>query len=139
MVKEGVADLKNVVVFPSGKFVLSSLTFLEHFNKSELQDRIIDTSLDVTVFAREIAPCLHITKRFAGEEPFDAVTRQYNETMRRILPEYGIEFVEIPRTTDIHEGTVISASRVRDLLEKRDFDAIRPLVPESTFHYLKSL
>lgn len=139
LVKEGVADLKNVAVLPSGKFVLSSLTFSEYFNKSELQDRIIDTSLDVTVFAREIAPCLHITKRFAGEEPFDAVTRQYNETMRRILPEYGIEFVEIPRAADVQRGTVISASRVRELLEKKDFDSIRPLVPESTFHYLKQL
>lgn len=67
------------------------------------------------------------------------MTRQYNETMRRILPEYGIEFVEIPRVTDVHGGTAISASRVRDLLEKREFDAIRPLVPKSTFQYLKGL
>lgn len=139
MVKEGVADLKNVAVFPSGRFVLSSLTFSEYFNKSELQDRIIDTSLDVTVFAREIAPCLHITKRFAGEEPFDAVTRQYNETMHRILPEYGIEFVEISRTTDAKGETIISASRVRELLEKKDYDSIRTLVPESTLWYLKGL
>lgn len=140
LVKEGVADLKNVAVFPSGKFVLSSLTFSEYFNKSELQDRTIDTSLDVTVFAREIAPCLHITKRFAGEEPFDAVTRQYNETMRRVLPEYGIEFVVFPRKTDARgEGAVISASRVRELLGKGDFEAIRSLVPESTYRYLKGL
>lgn len=140
LVKEGVGDLKNVAVLPSGRFVLSSLTFSEYFNKSELRDRTIDTSLDVTVFAREIAPCLHITKRFAGEEPFDAVTRQYNETMRRILPEYGIEFVVFPRKADERgEGTAISASRVRELLEKGDFDAIRPLVPESTYRYLKSL
>lgn len=140
LVKEGVADLKNVAVFPSGRFVLSSLTFSEYFNKSKLQDRTIDTSLDVTLFARDIAPCLHITKRFAGKEPFDAVTRQYNETMHRILPEYGIEFVEIPRKTAVQGGEVIiSASRVRDLLEKGDFDAIRPLVPESTFHYLEKL
>lgn len=138
LVKEGTADLKNIAVFPSGRFVLSSLTFVEYFNKSELQDRVIDTSLDVTVFAQEIAPCLRITKRFAGEEPFDAVTRQYNETMRRILPEYGIEFVEIPRKTTVG-GTVISASKVRGLLEKGDFDAIRSLVPESTFQYLKGL
>lgn len=137
LVKEGVADLEHVAVFPSGKFVLSSLTFSEYFNKSELQDRTIDTSLDVTVFAREIAPCLHITKRFAGEEPCDTVTRQYNETMRRILPEYGIEFVEFPRKTDVRgRGTFISASRVRELLKKRDFEAIKPLVPETTFQYL---
>lgn len=120
--------------------VLSSLTFSEYFNKSELQDRTIDTSLDVTVFAREIAPCLHITKRFAGEEPFDSVTRQYNDSMRRILPEYGIEFTVFPRKSDAPgEGAAISASRVRELLERGDFDAIKLLVPESTFRYLKGL
>lgn len=128
------ADLKNVVVIPSGSFIISSLTFSEYFNKSEMQERVVDSSLDVTIFAREIAPCLHITKRFAGEEPFDAVTNQYNETMRRILPEYGIEFIEIPRKKSGED--VISASRVRALLEKRDFESIRPLVPDPVFHYL---
>ena len=134
LVDEGVADLKNVVVIPSGRFIISSLTFSEYFNKSKIQDRTVDTSLDVTIFAREIAPCLHITKRFVGEEPFDAVTRQYNENMKRILPEYGIELIEIPRQTDGEE--VISASRVRALLEKKDFEGIEKLVPKSTYEYL---
>ena len=39
---------------------------------------------------------LMLKKRFAGEEPFDAVTRQYNESMKKILLENGMEFVEIP-------------------------------------------
>lgn len=134
LIDEGTADLNNVIVVPSGRFVLSSLTFSEYFNKSELQDRIIDTSLDVTVFAREIAPCLHITKRFAGEEPYDQVTRQYNEAMHRILPEYGIEFIEIPRKE--RDGEAISASRVRASLERKDFNEIKSLVPECTFRYL---
>lgn len=134
LVDEGVADLKNVVVIPSGQFVLSSLTFSKYFNKSELQDRTVDTSLDVTVFAREIAPCLNIKIRFAGEEPLDNITRQYNEAMRKILPEYGIEFIEIPRLEI--EGKPVSASRVRALLEEKNFDAIKPLVPERTFQYL---
>lgn len=134
LVEEGTADLSNVAIIPSGRFVISSLTFEDYFNKSELQDKVVDTSLDVIVFAREIAPCLHISKRFAGEEPFDAVTRQYNETMRRILPEYGIEFLEIPRIEK--EGEVISASKVRRLLEERDFHEIKRLVPESTYRYL---
>lgn len=85
LVDAGTKDLDNVIIIPSGRFVLSSLTFSEYFNKSKMQDRVIDTSLDVTIFAREIAPCLHITKRFVGEEPFDSVTRQYNETMRGCL------------------------------------------------------
>lgn len=134
LVSEGVADLPNVMVIPSGRFIISSLTFSEYFNKSELQERVIDTSMDILIFAKEIAPCLHITKRFAGEEPFDKITKQYNESMESILPEYGIEFVEIPRKQSNDE--VISASRVRKLLEERDFAAIKELVPESTFKYL---
>lgn len=137
LVSEGVADLPNVMVIPSGRFIISSLTFSEYFNKSELQERVIDTSMDIVIFAKEIAPCLHITKRFAGEEPFDKVTKQYNESMESILPEYGIEFVEIPRKRSNDE--VISASRVRKLLEERDFSAIKELVPESTFKYLMGI
>lgn len=134
MVDMCTSDLQNVVVIPSGSFIISSLTFSEYFNKSEMQDRVVDSSLDVTLFAREIAPCLHITKRFAGEEPSDTVTSQYNETMKRILPEYGIEFVEIPRKKIGKD--VVSASYVRNLLEQKDFDGIRPLVPEMVFEYL---
>jgi len=134
LVAEGTEDLPNVILIPSGKFIVSSLTFSEYFNKSELQDRVVDTSTDVLMFVREIAPCLHITKRFAGEEPFDAVTRQYNESMRKILPEYGMEFVEIPRAEAANE--VISASTVRALLEKKEFEAVEKLVPETTYRYL---
>ena len=134
LVVEGTADLPNVIVIPSGRFIISSLTFSEYFNKSELQERVVDTSMDVLLFAREIAPCLHIKKRFTGEEPFDAVTRQYNESMGKILPEHGIEFIEIPRAGV--DGEVISASRVRALLEKKEFDAVQALVPDTTFRYL---
>lgn len=137
LIDEGVKDLSNVAVIPSGKFMISSLTFSEYFNKSEMQDRTVDTSLDVTVFAREIAPCLHIAKRFAGSEPFDSVTRQYNDTMRQVLPEYGIEFIEIPRA-EIN-GEVISASKVRQMLIDGNLEGIKQLVPETTFKYLFDL
>ena len=137
LVDEGVKDLPNVTVIPSGKFVISSLTFSDYFNKSELQDRTIDTSLDVTVFAREIAPCLHITKRFAGSEPFDSVTRSYNEAMSRILPEYGIEFIEIPRAAI--GGQAVSASKVRQMILDGNLNETKQYVPETTFDYLLKL
>lgn len=131
---EGTKDIPNLAIIPSGKFILSSLTFSEYFDKSEMQDRIIDTSLDLTVFAREIAPCLNITKRFAGEEPLDNVTKQYNDAMRRILPEYGIEFVEIPRIE--LDSKPISASRVRELAKNGRFSELEGLVPQTTLDYL---
>jgi [citrate (pro-3S)-lyase] ligase len=135
LVKTGTADIENVTVLPSGEFIISSLTFSDYFNKSELQDHIIDPSQDVELFAKEIAPSLGITVRFAGEEPLDTVTKQYNQTMARILPQYGIDFEVILRKES--DGTPISASRVRALLKEGSFNEIAKLVPKTTFEYLK--
>lgn len=44
LVDAGTADLKNVTVIPSSEFIISSVTFSEYFNKSELQGRVIDSS-----------------------------------------------------------------------------------------------
>lgn len=134
LVDAGTADLPNVTVIPSGQFIISSLTFTEYFNKSKLQERRIDPSLDVHLFGREIAPCLDIKVRFVGSEPYDTVTEQYNESMKAILPQYGIELIEIPRKQQNDQA--ISASRVRRLLEIKDFDAMAQLVPQTTLDYL---
>ena len=134
LVKQGVKNFSNVEVLPSGKFIISQQTFSGYFNKAELQDVQVDSSEDVEIFGKEIAPTLGITIRFAGEEPTDNVTRQYNETMKKILPRYGVEFCEIPRKTFGDE--IISASKVRAALKVGDFDKIKNLVPETTFLYL---
>ena len=135
LVKQGVKNFSNVEVLPSGKFIISQQTFSGYFNKAELQDVQVDSSEDVEIFGKEIAPTLGITIRFAGEEPTDNVTRQYNETMKKILPRYGVEFCEIPRKTFGDEP--ISASKVRAALKVGDFDKIKKLVPNSTLKYLR--
>lgn len=134
LVRAGCEGLENVRVVESGKFVLSSLTFSEYFNKSQLQDRVVDSSQDVTLFANEIAPAANIRVRFVGTEPLDTVTRQYNRTLEMILSRHGIGFEEIPRLKK--DGNVISASRVREALENGDWETIRKLVPDTTFSYL---
>ena len=83
LVREGVKNFSNVEVLPSGKFIISQTTFSGYFSKAELQDVQVDSSEDVEIFGKEIAPTLGITIRFAGEEPTDNVTRQYNETMKK--------------------------------------------------------
>lgn len=136
LVRAGTAHLPNVEVLPSGEFMISARTFPEYFQKGSLQETTIDPSEDVMIFGKYVAPALGITKRLVGEEPLDRVTLQYNQAMARILPGYGIEFEIIPRK---EEGEmVISASRVRRLLEVGDLDAISKLVPETTLSYLKS-
>ena len=136
LVKLGIEDLDNVTVLPSGQFIISQRTFPAYSEKEELQNEIIDPSMDVTLFAEKIAPALNISVRFAGEEPLDAVTRQYNSAMRRILPLYNIGFEVIQRKES--EGEVISASRVRKLLKEKKFDEISKIVPKTTYDYLVS-
>jgi len=136
MVKQGTSDLKNVVVVSSGKFIISSLTFPEYFMKDYVKEKNFDVSMDVETFCKHIAPPLHIKKRFAGEEPFDPVTLNYNENMRRILPKYGMEFCEIPRL-ELDSERVINATEVRRLLKDRNFEAISEYVPQSTLTILK--
>ena len=92
--------------------------------------------LDVRIFAEKIAPALNITRRFLGTEPNCPVTRFYNEQMKLLLPGLGVEVIEIPRRE--MDGAAISASRVRALLNEKDFEAIGPLVPQSTLEYLKN-
>lgn len=135
LVCQGTKDLENVIVVESGEFIISSLTFEGYFNKSQLQDRVIDTSNDVTMFATEIAPSANIKVRFAGSEPIDKVTAQYNRKMETILPLYNIGFKEIDRKTN--GSSVISASEVRRLLKDKQWDKLREFVPETTFEYLK--
>jgi [citrate (pro-3S)-lyase] ligase len=137
LVRKGVAHLPNVEVLPSGNFIISTLTFPEYFEKGDKQEEMIDPSNDVELFGKHIAPALGITIRFAGDEPLDNVTRQYNESMTQILPRYNIAFTVIPRKESDNE--VISASRVRKLLAEGNFDAIAKLVPNTTLDYLKSL
>lgn len=136
MVKQGTADLKNVAVVSSGKFIISSLTFPEYFMKDYVKEKNFDVSIDVETFCKYIAPPLRIMKRFAGEEPFDPVTLNYNENMHRILPRYGMEFCEIPRLA-LDDRRVINATEVRRLLKERNFDAIKEYVPESTVTILQ--
>ncbi|MDR0579251.1 MAG: adenylyltransferase/cytidyltransferase family protein [Campylobacteraceae bacterium] len=135
LVKSGVSDIKNVKVLSSGKFIISNATFPEYFTKSEKNEATIDVSVDLEIFAKKIAPTLEITKRFVGDEPACNITRQYNEAMKKLFPKFGISLIEFERIKDT-EGEFISASRVRKLLENKDFNGIRKIVPKTTLEYL---
>ena len=135
MVRLGTLDLPNVTVLPSGPYLISSATFPTYFLKDREHAEQIHCLLDVEIFCRYYAPKLGITRRYVGTEPLSPITSQYNEALRQYLPRRGIEFREIPRMEQA--GTPVSASAVRALLCEGAFDALRALVPESTFTYLK--
>ena len=135
MVKAGTADLSNVVVLPTGPYLISSATFPTYFLKEQANTTNAQCQLDVAVFGTHFVPKFQISKRFVGTEPFCPVTSAYNQALRQLLPEYGVAFCEIPRLET--EGMAISATKVRKILEEGNTEAIQELVPESTFRYMK--
>lgn len=125
LVKKGVSDLKNVIVLPSGNFIISLATFPEYFVKGQKQKDKIDPSKDVSLFAKYIAPAMGIKVRFVGEEPYDTVTKQYNHTMRDFFPTFGLKFVEIKRKATDGKDDFISASKARKLLEENKWEELK--------------
>lgn len=130
LVRRGTEDLKNVHVIPSGPYMISKATFPTYFIKDTANVESIYASLDLTLFAQKIAPALNIKRRFVGTEPYCAVTRNYNEIMKVLLPRYGVEVTEIERKGGI------SASLVREAIDRCDIDTLRGLVPESTLDHI---
>ncbi len=61
LVCNNVKHIKNVKVIPSGKFIISSITFPEYFLKDSPKNVSFDTSMDVEFFAKNIAPVLNIS------------------------------------------------------------------------------
>lgn len=136
LVQAGVADLPNVVVLDTSRYAVSSVTFPAYFLKERDPVAVIQMELDLALFAARIAPFFGISRRFAGTEPYCAVTGGYNEAMKRVLPAYGIEVVEIERK--LSGQSAISASRVRELLARGDAGAVAELVPATTLDFLCS-
>ena len=135
LVREGVADLKNVAVFPAGSYIISAATFPTYFTRDK--DQVVaQTRLDIEVFATRIAPPLGIKVRYIGEEPYCQVTNAYNEAMLDILPAHGIA-VRVIRRVGL-DGDIISASKVRDMIRGNDWAGIERVVPASTYRYLIS-
>lgn len=134
MVIDGTEDLENITVVPSGWCILSKQTFPEYFLKVEDKEIEQNTEYDIKLFAQYIAPILNISYRFVGQEPFDPVTREYNKAMSRILGEYGIQYVEVPRI--MNASQIISATKVRELIENAKYEEVKEYIPRSTYKYL---
>lgn len=136
LVQEGTKDLPNVTLHPSSDYLISSAVFPTYFIKDKIQAEDMNCELDLIIFAEYFAKELNIKKRFVGSEPLCKVTNSYNEAMKRVLPLYGIELVEIPRTEI--DGTPVSASLVRKYMADGDFSSIKNLVPKTTYQYICS-
>ncbi len=132
MVKLGTEHLKNVTVHPSGPYLISSATFPTYFLKERDLATQIHCQLDIEIFTKRYVPHFGITHRFLGTEQLSPMTALYNRELLSQLPQRGVEVMELPR---LEKNSIpISASAVRANL--KDPDAIRALVPETTYRYI---
>lgn len=136
LVKEGTKHLANVMIHKGMDYIISNSTFPSYFLKESSNIVKIHALLDLKIYGTFIAPSLRVNRRYIGEEPYCMVTKQYNETMKEVLPDYGIDVIEIPRLQN-DEGA-ISASRVRELIKTDNFEKLKEIVPLTTYEYLIS-
>ena len=134
MIRAGGEGLVDVV--EGSDYQISSTTFPTYFLKNLSEAAETQMWLDIDLFGRHIAPALGAKVRFVGTEPNDPLTARYNAMMKYLLPEYGVQVVEVPRLCDA-EGAV-SASRVRACLANGEFSVASALTPPSTHPYLKT-
>lgn len=142
MIQAGCRELNNVSVVEGSDYAISATTFPTYFLKQLSDASDTQMTLDLDLFARHIAPALQASVRFVGSEPTDRLTRRYNELMKQLLPEKGIEVIEIERllmpseSDEIEQDTAISASAVRRFLNEGSLLKAAALVPPTTLPYL---
>lgn len=141
LVKQGIKDLERITLHSSSPYIISRATFPDYFIKDQGIVNSAYLEIDLRIFRQHIAPALNITHRFVGTEPICAVTAEYNKNMHYWLQQAEmrsskIEVVELERKE--FEAHPISASRVRQLYQSKDWATLIHLVPESSYIFLKS-
>ena len=134
LVRAGVSHLDQVKVLETGPYMVSTATFPSYFLPEEENVARIQAHLDAQLFKKHIVPALGLTHRFLGTEPNSLVTAIYNQELNRVLSP-TVDLVVIERRKQA--GEAISASRVRELWRKGELAQIKPLVPPSTYQYIK--
>ena len=131
MLRAGAGELADVV--EGSDYQISAATFPTYFLKNLSDAAETQMRLDIDLFGRHIAPALGARVRFVGTEPADPLTARYNALLKELLPNYGVQLVEIPRLT-IEQP--VTATEVRALMDEGRFREASALTPASTWPYL---
>lgn len=140
LIEKGIAHLDNVVMVKGSNYIVSKATFPSYFIKNENVDIVTQkqTELDVSVFAKHIAPVLEIKKRYVGTENYCNTTAQYNQSMKNILGDRGISIIEVERKYSGDVNNYISASKVRKAIKEDNLEEIMDFLPATTRAFLLS-
>ncbi|AZZ61167.1 [citrate (pro-3S)-lyase] ligase [Oenococcus sp. UCMA 16435] len=135
LVKKGTTDLKNVFVVSGGDYMVSYATFPAYFLASDQTVIEYQTTLDALIFKNQIAPALNIQTRFLGEEPFSKTTGIYNQVLKKVLP--PIVAVKIIPRAKTQFKTIITATKVRQLIAKNNLVPLKQFLPSTTIKYVE--
>lgn len=135
LVKQGTADLKNVIVVPGKEYMVSYATFPAYFLKDGQDVGRYQAKLDATLFKNKIAKPLNITARYLGSEPFSKTTDVYNEELSKVLPpEIKVKIIKRALNQD---QQIITATKVRHAILTDQLAVIQTLVPSTTFDFIQ--
>ncbi|GAF36492.1 [citrate (pro-3S)-lyase] ligase [Lentilactobacillus farraginis] len=135
LVKQGTADLKNVMVVSGGDYMVSYATFPAYFLPDSVTNIAYQTTMDARIFRDRIAPALHIGTRYIGTEPYSNTTSQYNKALLRELPP-KVKVREIKRLKTA-AGQYITATQVRKIIQEGDVTRIKELLPKTTYQFIE--
>ncbi len=144
LIRKGIAHLKNVVMVRGGMYIVSGSIFPSYFLKNEAISDVMQkqAELDVRTFANYVVPILGIKKRYIGTEKHCITTAAYNIAMKIILPDFGVEVVEVTRKTSVtgedNMPNYISASKIRKAIKLDKLNEVLDFLPDSTRDYLFS-
>ncbi len=133
LVKSALEPFDNILVMPSTKYIVSALTFPSYFLKTIDEAEKEHAKLDALIFKQYFMPILNIAKRYVGSET-EPVMVAYNDLLQETLED---RLVLIKRYEQ--DGNVISASRVRKLIQENKLEAALKLVPEKTSDLLSRI
>ena len=136
MVKEGLSDIANVIVLPSGPYLISRSDFPEGFLSKDLGPAPAHAVLDSMVFCH-VCNALGIKTAFAGDEPRDELSEIHLNALRQECRKNNIN-LKVAERKRIGER-YITASLARQAIADKDADELKEVVSETTLSFLKEL
>ncbi|AHI52513.1 adenylyltransferase/cytidyltransferase family protein [Spiroplasma culicicola] len=136
IIQKNIVQFNNVILIEGTEFLVSKNFFPSYFIKSDEQTIIEQCKLDVNIFCSLFSKFLNQVTRYVGEEPYSQTTKNYNEVIKEILNQKDIGIKIIKRSE--FNGQAISASKVRELIYKQDFESLKNYVTKLTYEFITS-
>lgn len=133
MAQESLKDLQNVLVLPSGPYIISRDDFPKDYLREEMANATAHAALDSMVFTK-VCTDLGIKLAFAGDEPRDELSEIHLNALRSECAKSSIvlRVAERKRLGDRY----ISSALVRQAISDGDKETVKALVPPCIFDIL---